>query len=428
MDPNDKNSPFHPSRLVLTDSKIKTESIPIGELVEVEFGGDVWSPIWQSHLKSHLDAFKELQKFIRLREFCSNQDWMHVSQHPFFQKRFQEPDPSVPQETVGNLFYLLKGGLKVGPFTKDQIEQKINRFDLMMTDSISTDMGKTWIKVYQIPEFDRRLNQNENQNLGGVDNLYAKLRNNNVAGLKVLQGLNRYDSTSPSYDLQSTKLQSNPKKNINQQIDSTSVDTNPNSEIDEVKVEKPKARKEEEGGQGKWFALFVIAFVGIVTILRMWNTSSEPKRTPASIKKEKAMEMKKTSRSNYKKKSENKVANKKPKVTKRAPASTKAPTSAARPARKNLQKARQRINQIRRARTRTKTPITRSRAYKSVKNLDDDRRAPASVTDSYDESQYNDNPDNDAYDDGSTPDEQDPVRSQVSKETLDPEEEYDSEY
>lgn len=426
MDPNDKNSPFHPSRLVLTDSKIKTESIPIGELVEVEFGGDVWSPIWQSHLKSHLDAFKELQKHIRLREFCSNQDWMHVSQHPFFQKRFQEPDPSVPQETVGNLFYLLKGGLKVGPFTKDQIEQKINRFDLMMTDSISTDMGKTWIKVYQIPEFDRRLNQNENQNLGGVDNLYAKLRNNNVAGLKVLQGLNRYDSTSPSYDLQSTKLESSPKKAVNQHIDSPATQTSHESDNNESAVEEPQARK-EEGGQGKWFALFVIAFVGIVTILRMWNTSSAPKRTPASIKKEKAMEMKKTSRSNYKKKSANKIAKKRPKVTNRAPASASSAASTNRPARKNVQKARQRINQIRRARTRTRTPITNSRAYKSVKNNDRDR-APASVTDGYDESQYNDNPNNDSYDDGSTPDEQDPVRSQVSKETLDPEEEYDSSY
>ena len=51
-------------------------------------------------------------------------------------------------------------------------------------------------------------------------------------------------------------------------------------------------------------------------------------------------------------------------------------------------------------------------------------RAPASVDEPLDTMKYDDVPENDYYDDGQTPDEQDPVRGQASKEALDPESEY----
>ena len=56
-------------------------------------------------------------------------------------------------------------------------------------------------------------------------------------------------------------------------------------------LENKDENRKDESGQGKWFALFVIAFVGIVSILRMWNTSQHEDRSPASIKEEKSQEL-----------------------------------------------------------------------------------------------------------------------------------------
>jgi hypothetical protein len=371
---SNQNSPQHPLRLVLNQVKIAAENIPVKELLEVEYNGEVWGPIWRNHLKAHLDAFKEMIGEIRVRDIDSEMEWVAVTEHPYFQKRIQEPLPAIPKTEVGNLFYILQGGQKVGPFTKEQILEKINAYDLVMTDPISVDMGNNWIKVYQIEEFDRRL---KNENLNGskeLTNLYENLRNNNVVGLKVLQSLSKDEATNPNYNFNNTTIE-------------------------------PQKRREGGGDlfETKWLALFVFAVVGIVAILRSWNSApTREKRTPASIKEERVQKMKQQRSSSTSKRST--------RSSSRAPASASpAEVVKKKPANRNSAKsvasrARRRLN---RPRTRTSRSISNSAALKSV-------RSPASDK-------------NDYYDNGDTPDELDPVRSQVSRETMDPESEYDSE-
>lgn len=367
MSSSDENSPQHPSRLVLDQVRIAAENIPVKELLELEYNGQVWGPIWRVHLRAHLEAFKQITQQVRVRDIDSEMEWVYVNEHEYFQKRKEEPMPPIPKKEVGNLFYLIHGGQKVGPYTKDQILEKIQSYNLVMTDPISVDMGTTWIKVYQIEEFDRRLKNDKVEGSENLSHLYENLRNNNVVGLKVLQNLSQHDETNPSYSLSDTTIE-------------------------------PAKRKKDGSGdlfEIKWFALFIFAVVGIVAILRGWNTMpSKEKRTPASVKKER-MEKVRAKRAQNRRSSN------------RAPASVKKnekvnAKNVSRSAASTVKKPNRR-RRLNRARTRANKPIGSSAALKSV-------RKPAS---------------NDYYDDGSTPDEQDPVRSQASKETMDPEREYD---
>lgn len=367
---SDNNSPQHPLRLVLNQVKIASENIPVKELLEVEYNGEVWGPIWRKHLTAHLEAFKQLTTQIRVRDIDSEMEWVEVTQHPFFQKRIQEPLPAIPNNKVGNLFYVLQGGQKCGPFTKEQILERINSYDLVMTDPISVDMGNTWIKVYQIEEFDRRLKNDQLNGSAELNNLYENLRNNNVVGLKVLQSLTKDDATNPTYNFNNTR------------------------------IEAQKRREGDDIFDFKWLALFIVAVIGIVSILRGWNTAPErEKRTPASIKKERVRKMQGSSASNRPSSNRAPASASSAEVIKKKTAKNPSARSAG-----SLVK-RKRLN---RPRTRTSRSIRNSAALKSV-------RQPAS------------NSNNDYFDDGSTPDEQDPVRSQVSKETMDPEDEYDKE-
>ena len=416
MTPEDKHSPHHPSRLVLSQEKIEESSIKTIELVEVEYGEEVWGPIWRNHLKVHLDMFSELSSQLRVRDVNTEMAWLEINQHPFFQKRHTDPLPHVNKDQVGDLFYLIQAGQKIGPFTKEQINDRIENLKLKMTDTISLDMGRTWVKVYQISEFDQRLKEKSTQDEEGVQSveaLYEQLRKTNVTGLKVLKNLSQQDSTNPSYDISNTTVASNyrapkPKKE---------------------KKEKPPKR-DFDYSQFKWFALFVVAFVGILGILRMWNTP-ESDRRPASVeaKKGSIQEAKKKRKEKIKIKEDQKKKQAKTVINKRPD-----PKSARRPAsiRKNRARAQRSTNNIRMNRSRTRRraranrPITNSRAFKSTQR--ENNRAPAS--EDYNDDNYYDDKDDykEEYDDGTVTDENDPVRGQVSKETLDPDLDSDDSY
>jgi hypothetical protein len=77
---------------------------------------------------------------------------------PFWElTRFQRRKPQITDsEFHEGPFWLLHAGLKVGPFSKQDIEKKIEMDLLLMTDHISIDNGASWPKIYQISGLDRR--------------------------------------------------------------------------------------------------------------------------------------------------------------------------------------------------------------------------------------------------------------------------------
>ncbi len=77
--------------------------------------------------------------------------------HPFFQRRKPQlvSSDALSEETIDD-FHLLKNGQKIGPYTKQKILKMIETKEILITDMVSTNNGHSWCKLYQAEDFDRR--------------------------------------------------------------------------------------------------------------------------------------------------------------------------------------------------------------------------------------------------------------------------------
>ncbi|MFN8369670.1 MAG: hypothetical protein U0T83_03490 [Bacteriovoracaceae bacterium] len=87
-------------------------------------------------------------------------------------------------EELTQQFYLLKGHTKVGPYTQAEINQLITKKELIYTDLISTNEGKSWIKIFENPYFDRRKTSREDLPVNPTDDSFLH------SNLEVLAKLN----------------------------------------------------------------------------------------------------------------------------------------------------------------------------------------------------------------------------------------------
>ncbi len=80
-------------------------------------------------------------------------EWKPFWSHTKFQRRR-------PQVISGDRhegpFWTLVGGVKLGPFGFREIDKKLEMGLLGMTDRISVDNGESWVKIFEISDFDRR--------------------------------------------------------------------------------------------------------------------------------------------------------------------------------------------------------------------------------------------------------------------------------
>ncbi|MGB0452435.1 MAG: hypothetical protein ACPGJV_01870 [Bacteriovoracaceae bacterium] len=359
MSPKDRHEAHHPLRLVLDEEKIQSSSIEKAELIDVYYGDESYGPIWAKHFKAHIDVFPDLKKQIKIKDHNSKNEWQQIFDHHLFQRRGAPELPDVPDAEVGQIFFLLKNGHKVGPLTSDVVEKKLKNLEVLMTDPISTDMGKSWAKVYQIKQFDRRFSEVSTQS--DIAKKYEDIQEG-LTGAQILSTLSK-ESEIP---LSPVPTQAEDSEEESPTIEEH-FDANDSQSFD--------------WKQTKWFALFVVAFIGIITVLSVWDTpTNQSKRSPASVNK------------SVKKKSVKKYTPKTRKVQKQA---------------KTQKRNQPKVQNKRRARARTQKPVEKSRAFRSLNKERNGRRSPAS----YDE--------DDGHDD-SDPYEQDEVRDQVSKETMDP--------
>lgn len=104
---------------------------------------------------------------IRLRNIDST-EWKLIYEFPYFQRRKPQIVQSTPiiNSEEENLYLLVKGQ-KIGPFSKETLENKLNNKEILLTDLISLNAGHTWQKIYQVNGFDRR-NLKENESLPGL--------------------------------------------------------------------------------------------------------------------------------------------------------------------------------------------------------------------------------------------------------------------
>lgn len=128
-------------------------------VVFVKNGKHEYGPIKREELKGYLKKYEVPSDW----EAKSGLDdeWQLIYEHPFFQRRKPQLISTEKFELEQEIF-VLKDGTKMGPYNPNEIRSLISEKHILITDIASWDMGKTWHKIYQIEEFDRRsLKQSE---------------------------------------------------------------------------------------------------------------------------------------------------------------------------------------------------------------------------------------------------------------------------
>jgi hypothetical protein len=81
------------------------------------------------------------------------QDWRPFYSYSQFQKRTQG---TTSRPSIGP-FWLIENGLKAGPLSLADLEKRVKEKTLVVTELVSPDEGNTWHKLFELPQFDRRL-------------------------------------------------------------------------------------------------------------------------------------------------------------------------------------------------------------------------------------------------------------------------------
>ncbi|MFT6069199.1 MAG: hypothetical protein ACJAT2_000324 [Bacteriovoracaceae bacterium] len=269
--------------------------------------------------------------------------------------------------------YLLVDAQRSEAFSKTQIIEKIKNKDILITEYASLD-GSNWYQLFQFNGFDRRLaHEEELPGLPGVNSFVAsdheveeRLTEDNdsfvekeaMAGLAYIGHINSGKKAQYSDDKYKLKEQHN-----------SELPAHP--ELEPVVFEKKTASKETY----IWGAVLSFALIGIIYL---FTTSPEQMASNENEVKEKKSVVKKVT------KPARRIASKRPKPV-----------------------AKKVIN----ARKRTPS-FTKSKAFQNRAPRKPARRIKKPVVE---------DPDDYYYDDGTDPVELDPIRSKISKETFDPE-------
>lgn len=128
---------------------------------EIKYNDNVIGKIYEDDLKLYLkNSNKENEEiFVRLSE---SEEFKSIYSIAIFQRRkpqlikseelLETKDSKAEEDT----YYILVKGQKEGPYTPSEVIDLISKKQILMTDLISSNAGHTWLKLYQVNEFERR--------------------------------------------------------------------------------------------------------------------------------------------------------------------------------------------------------------------------------------------------------------------------------
>ena len=175
----------------ITPDEIVENTIPSTELYDILIGDEIISPFWRETIQKQIEVGSPLfSSDLKIRSM-GTQDWTNLFEHPTFQRRKPSivAEPIHEEEEEGASFLILSRGQKVGPFSLRQLREKVETKEVLATDIVSQDNGQNWIKLFEMPEFDRR-QEARAENLPHIpkDNVF------NSSKLEVLDSLKASDS------------------------------------------------------------------------------------------------------------------------------------------------------------------------------------------------------------------------------------------
>lgn len=133
-------------------------------------------------LKAYVFEHEEEAADYFVKNIDSN-EWTGVFEHPFFQRRkpqlvsLNTLDPESDLE-----FFILKHGQKTGPYEKFELVTMLEEKEILLTDMVSFNAGHTWMKLYQVENFDRRVLKESDQ-LPGIPSRVLAQPNESVVAV-----------------------------------------------------------------------------------------------------------------------------------------------------------------------------------------------------------------------------------------------------
>jgi hypothetical protein len=130
----------------LSEEAIQEMGYSSQDLWMIKLDDEILGPYEEESLKhySHENEKMFLRAYATHREMS---DWKPFFSHPQFKSLAQVENPSEVK------FWILQQGQKVGPFSYEEIQKKIELGSLLMVDLISHDEGESWKKIFQTHEF-----------------------------------------------------------------------------------------------------------------------------------------------------------------------------------------------------------------------------------------------------------------------------------
>lgn len=112
-----------------------------------------------------------------------SKEWIPVFEHPYFQRRRpQLVSASALSSEDEQQFFILRQGQKTGPYEKYELVSMLESKELLLTDMVSGNAGHTWMRLYQVDGFDRRILKESDQ-LPGVPSKIINQGNESVVEL-----------------------------------------------------------------------------------------------------------------------------------------------------------------------------------------------------------------------------------------------------
>lgn len=150
-------------KLLVDPTEQQLRSLEVSDLVYLKYepNSDIIGPFEKSELKVALEAEEEV---ITDLSICSASDdwngagpWTPLATAPFFQRRRPQLMSTGSLEAMDDSsFYVLRDGVEFGPITLEELKSLAEQKELLATDLISVDGGETFGKMYEWDEFDRR--------------------------------------------------------------------------------------------------------------------------------------------------------------------------------------------------------------------------------------------------------------------------------
>ncbi|MBY0415273.1 MAG: hypothetical protein K2Q18_13970, partial [Bdellovibrionales bacterium] len=94
-------------------------------------------------------------------------DFTAIFEHVLFQRRRPQVIATMANIDSDQQFYILRQGQKTGPFQKGELITMLDEKEILLTDMVSYNGGHTWLKLYQLENFERRVLK-ESDSLPGV--------------------------------------------------------------------------------------------------------------------------------------------------------------------------------------------------------------------------------------------------------------------